>query len=174
MSDSDESASKDSPGNRSLILYLLGILFGLLISGILYPGFILDSWDPAFFEANPLAIPPQIYLYAYIGTMAYGLIMAVTSGRPDAAEFSEILLRIPAALFLVTGVYFLSEFLNVGMLLGPTRGVEKVAFLAYATGLLIEQTIDAMQTLASRFYPGSPQELNSISHAPEWTEAYRR
>lgn len=174
MSDGEKTEDRDSTGNRAFYLYLLMGGLGMLISGLLIPGFILDDWNTAYYQSNPLAIPPQIFLFAFIGTMAYAMITFLTGEKLGASELSEIILRIPAALFLVIGVYLLGEYLNVGLLLRDTRSIQELAFLAYTTGLLIKHTLNGLRTVATRLYPGSPEELDSISKAPEWTETYRQ
>lgn len=174
MSDEDDTETEESTGNRAFYLYLLMGGFGMLISGLLIPGFTLDDWKIAYYQSNPLAIPPQIFLYAFIGAMAYGIIIFLTRELPGASEFSEIILRIPAALFIVIGVYLLGAYLTIGVVFGDARGVQELAFLAYITGLLIDQTLNGLRTVATRLYPGSPEELNSISKAPEWTDTYRQ
>lgn len=143
---------------RTTSLTILLVFVGLFITGALIPGFDLGLWNPDYYAAHPLAVPPTFYLYAYVGTMG-SVVLAVAEGVDPGTELAGVLLRVPAALFLATGIFLLGGLLDLGPLIGGTRGVEELALMAYVTGLFANRAFGALQVLSERLYPGPPAEL---------------
>lgn len=149
----------DAGGIHVGVLYTVAVFGGLLATGAVVPWLVLGAWDAAYFDARPGAIPPEVYLYAYLGATVYLLIALYRNPRPSKPAAVGLLFRIPAALLLVTGVYLLASVLDLGPVAGAPQGLHGVAFVAYLTGLFVEGALRSVGTVASRLYPGDPTEL---------------
>jgi hypothetical protein len=124
---------------------------GLVAMGYTDPILVEES---EYYRANPIAIPPYVYLYAFMGAMAYVFTTLLINVDADTKTIARIGLRVPAALLLVTGVYLLGSVLE----LVPQTPPEK-AGLAFLVGLFVKHALKGLSTISMRMYPGEPREL---------------
>jgi hypothetical protein len=124
---------------------------GLIAMGYTDPVLVEES---SYYQENPIAIPPYIYVYAFMGAMAYVFTTLLVNVDADTKTIARIGLRVPAALLLVTGVYLLGSMLE----LVPGTPAEK-AGLAFLVGLFVKHALKGLSTISMRMYPGEPKEL---------------
>jgi hypothetical protein len=160
VSEGDETGHS-SPWYASLrgivVVFLFGILAvvgGLIATGMVLPGIVF--WDQAFYEqpGNQLAIPPHIYLYAYLGAITYAFTTLVVNPETDTKSLVQIGARIPAALLLVTGVYLLGSWLEV-----IPKEPREIAGIAFLVGLFVKHALKGLTAISARLYPGDPSSL---------------
>lgn len=93
----------------------------------------------------PLAIPPHIYLYGFLGAMAYAFTSIVAKFERGFTGVVRVGLRALAALPLAGGVFLLAGALGI-----PTEDGRLVAGMAFLVGLYISLTLKALGGLAER------------------------
>jgi hypothetical protein len=160
--DVEESASTAprpwySTGRGIVVVVLFGVLAvigGLIATGMVLPGVVF--WDQAFYERpeNQLAIPPHIYLYAYLGAVTYAFTTLVVNPDTETKALVQIGARIPAALLLVTGVYLLGSWLEV-----IPKEPREIAGIAFLVGLFVKHALKGLTAISARLYPGNPSDL---------------
>lgn len=133
---------------------VLALIGGAIATGAVLPGIVF--WDQAFYEqpGNQLAIPPHIYLYAYLGAVTYAFTTLVVNPETDTKSLVQIGARIPAALLLVTGVYLLGSWLEV-----IPKEPREIAGIAFLVGLFVKHALKGLTAISARLYPGSPSDL---------------
>lgn len=103
-------------------------------------------------DARPsTAIPAFVYLYAFLGAMAYAFTSIVAKFQRKTEEVVKVGLRALAALPLAAGVFLLAGALGID----EAASVGGVAFLV---GLYVNLTLKALGGLAERLYGGSDGE----------------
>ena len=158
----DDERSAGSPpwyatGRGIVVVAVFGVLAvigGLIATGTVFPGIVF--WDQAFYEqpGNQLAIPPHIYLYAYLGAVTYAFTTLVVDPETDTRSLVQIGARIPAALLLVTGVYLLGSWLEV-----IPKEPREIAGIAFLVGLFVKHALKGLTAISARLYPGDPSSL---------------
>ena len=130
-----------------LVLYAVLTLAGVAIST--QPGLLANGSVP-----SDGTVPAFVYLYAFLGAMAYAFTSVVS--EPDK-EFREVLrvgVRVFAALPLAAGLFLLSTFVNVA------RTPPVMAGMAFVTGLYIKLALKTLGGIAERLYRGFASELD--------------
>lgn len=137
---------------------------GLLTTGTVLPGIVESPWDATYYEAHPLAIPPQMFLYAFMGALAYVFTKLVVNPTVGVWEVARLALRIPAALIVVFAVY--GWFVHVLPALGPElvdnpefvlstassdfpsepRAIREFAGMAFLVGFLVEHALEGLRS----------------------------
>ena len=143
--------TEDGPwfGNRRgiglVLLYLVFTLVGVGIS---------VGWTAglSFSIPNSVTVPAFVYLYGFLGALAYAFTSLLTDFDKPARDLLQVGLRIPAALLLATGVYLLASF----FVTDPSTQV--VAGLSFIVGLYVKLSLEALGSLARRLYGMGPRD----------------
>lgn len=98
----------------------------------------LPAWTP------PVAVPGFIYLVALVGAMGYIFTMLVRDFDRSSGALVRYNLRLPAALPLAAGIYFLAAQAV------PSEAHAALAATAFATGLLVNTAYIRIRDLAVR------------------------
>ncbi len=107
-------------------------------------------------ELPASAVPPIVYLYAFLGAMAYAFTSVVAKFERDTREVVKVGLRALAALPLAAGVFVLAGALGVEG--APVAGV------AFLVGLYVNLTLKSLGGLAERLYgPGEDDDAEEDS-----------
>lgn len=96
-------------------------------------------------------VPPYVYLYAFLGAMAYAFTSVVAKFERGTVGVLKVGLRALAALPLAAGVFLLSNALGIDATSGRF-----VAGLAFLVGLYVNLTLRALGGLADRLYGRVP------------------
>lgn len=107
---------------------------------------------PSFFPAADSTVqtgqvPAYVYLYAFLGAMAYAFTSVVAKFERRTVGVLKVGLRAIAALPLAAGVFMLSNALGID----ATSG-QFVAGAAFLVGLYVNLTLRALGGLADRLY----------------------
>ncbi|SFR64602.1 hypothetical protein [Halogeometricum limi] len=141
-------------------LYLVGALVGALVaSGLLIPSFVTEGWDVAYYEAHPLVVPAQLYLFAYLGALVHVFVALLRRTDVDVETVVRLGLRVPTALLLVTGVYLAASILGLQPVPDSPASVRTLVGVAFFVGLFVEHALAALSIVSARLYPGDPSQL---------------
>lgn len=127
---------------------VLALLGGLIAAGDLLPGVTAGTWDAGYYRSNPLAFPPQLFLYASLGALTY--VFTALAARPGVgtARVLRLGVRLPVAVVVVVPVYVLLVPV-FGVVRFPTEpaGVRGLAGLAFLVGLFVEHATVGVLTV---------------------------
>lgn len=130
-------------------IVVVGLYAGLTVAGVTIStgvAFASFVFGPPAPDGGPLLrIPPYIYLYGFLGAMAYAFTSVIAKFERGTAGVVRVGLRVLAALPLAAGVFLLAGALGIE----PSDG-RLVAGLAFLVGLYVNLTLKALGGLAER------------------------
>lgn len=129
-----------------MLVYAVLTLVGIVIST--EP----STLSASFLDVNVLtahgpstAVPPAIYLYGFLGAMAYAFTSIIAKFVRGLTGVVRVGLRVVAALPLVAGVFLLAGALGI-----EASDGRLIAGLAFLVGLYVSLTLKALGGLAER------------------------
>ncbi|HKJ59768.1 MAG TPA: hypothetical protein VKA37_11090, partial [Halobacteriales archaeon] len=124
-----------------------------------------------FFTGDPTGsqVPGFVYVFAFLGAMAYAFTSVVAKLDPEAEAFDRgttallrVGLRAMAALPLAAGVYLLWN--NMGFAVSGSNS-QAVAGVAFLVGLYVNVTLKALGGVAERVLGRTAKSTDESSHA---------
>lgn len=129
-------------------LAVLLVYAGLtLLATLLSTGVWFDAVGLVGADGPATAVPGFVYLYAFLGAMAYALTSLIAKLETGGRGVARVGLRAVAALPLAAGVYLLAGPLGLAGL-----GDRAIAGVAFLVGLYVNLTLKALGGLAERLY----------------------
>lgn len=134
-------------------------VYGLLtVAAVLAStGRLLDATasPPDATALGPARVPAYVYVYAFLGGMAYAFTSLVARFDRGPVGALRVGVRAVAALPLAAGVYLLVGLLGVESV--GVGDVRLLAGLAFLVGLYVNLTLKALGGLADRLYGRTPE-----------------
>jgi hypothetical protein len=141
----------------------LALLGGLVTAELAFPSLVSGRAVTVGSE-TPLAVPPQLFLYAALGGFAYVFVTLSANPEVDATTVGHLGLRVPAALLVVVGVFLFASALGVATTDAGPDAARALAGSAFLTGFFVEHGLKALRSVSARLYPGDPGELYGAGH----------
>lgn len=137
-------------GVALVVVYALLACFGVLaVAGAIAGSFLVGRFDAAYYRTHPFRIPPQLLVYALVGSLTY--VFTALAAEPDAETRTVLRFgsRVPVALLLVFPAYVL--FVSLPGHVPATADPEwtrQLAGMAFLLGLFVEHAVGGFRTLA--------------------------
>lgn len=136
---------RNAPGLAVVAVYgLLTLAAALASTGAVLDGAVFAA--PAG-QAAPGRVPAYVYLYAFLGGMAYAFTSLLAGFERGSVGVLRVGIRAIAALPLAAGVFLLVEALGVG-----TSGGRLLTDVAFLVWLYVNVALRALGGLADRLF----------------------
>jgi len=136
----------------------LALLGGFVTAGFAFPS-LVSGGAVSVGSETPLAVPPQLFLYAGLGGFAYVFVTLSSNPEADVTTVGHLGLRVPAALLVAIGVFLFASALGVAPTDAGPGAARTLAGSAFLTGLFVEHGLKALRSVSARLYPGDPRDL---------------